>query len=274
MGTSAIGALFLFLCHASAGNSVRLAWDPNSEPDLAGYRIYYGTKSGQWDMMIDVGNVTTTIVSGLTPGTTYYFVATAYNTLNLESDPSNEVSYTVPEPSPNSPPRPGKDALGTASGVPAASPIVKLLANDSDPDNDPLTISGADQTSTQGGTVAIDGENVVYSPPAGFSGADQFYYTVSDGKGGTARGVVTVSVAPDDRVVQYDVQVIATAGSTVVRFFGIPGLPYIIQCADAVTGPWRDLSPPIAAGPTGLVEYLDTTSPKPPVRFYRRLAAP
>jgi len=87
--------LFLFTT-IGFSNTVSLQWDANSEPDVAGYKIYYGTNSGIYFVSIDVGNVTTTTVGNLKPGITYYFAATAYNVSRLESDRSNEVSYTVP----------------------------------------------------------------------------------------------------------------------------------------------------------------------------------
>lgn len=84
-----------FTSNASAG-SVGLAWDPNSESDLAGYKAYYRTSSTTYGTPIDVGLVTRTTLMGLVPGVTYYFVVTAYNTSGLESGFSNEVSYTIP----------------------------------------------------------------------------------------------------------------------------------------------------------------------------------
>lgn len=88
-GTRAGSASHLF--HVIDSASATLAWDANSEPDLAGYRIYYGNASGSYPTSIDVGKATTCTVSGLDPRLTYYFAATAYNTAELESDPSNEV---------------------------------------------------------------------------------------------------------------------------------------------------------------------------------------
>ena len=73
-----------------------LAWDTNSETDLAGYKIHYGLQSRTYDTTCDVGNFTSCTIADLTPGTTYYFAATAYNTDGLESDFSTEVSYLVP----------------------------------------------------------------------------------------------------------------------------------------------------------------------------------
>ena len=76
---------------------VKLAWDANSETDLAGYRMHVGPSSRSYDREFDVGNKTTTEVDNLEAGKTYYFAVTAYNEANQESDYSNEVSYTEPE---------------------------------------------------------------------------------------------------------------------------------------------------------------------------------
>ena len=75
---------------------VTLAWDPNTEPDLAGYKLYYGTSSGNYSNSIAVGNVTTYTVTNLSAGVTYYFALTALNSMLLESGYSNEISYSVP----------------------------------------------------------------------------------------------------------------------------------------------------------------------------------
>jgi hypothetical protein len=75
---------------------VSLAWNPNTAPGIAGYRLYYGSASGSYSSKIDVGNATATAVPGLTSGKTYFFAATAYNSAGLESGYSGEVSYTVP----------------------------------------------------------------------------------------------------------------------------------------------------------------------------------
>ncbi len=78
------------------GQTVTLAWDPNPEPDLAGYRLYGGTESGGERLLTDVGNKTTAVVTNLVMGVTNYFYVTAYNTSGVESIPSNEISYRVP----------------------------------------------------------------------------------------------------------------------------------------------------------------------------------
>lgn len=86
----------LFLSAAFAAQ-IRIAWDPNSESDLAGYKVYYGTSSRNYGTPINVGNVTTYTITGLTAGQTYYIAVTAYDTANNESDFSNEVSGAATE---------------------------------------------------------------------------------------------------------------------------------------------------------------------------------
>jgi hypothetical protein len=70
-----------------------LAWDATSA--VTGYRIYFGTQSGTYPQSLDVGNVTTYTVTGLSSGTRYYFAATAYDE-NTESNLSNEVFKDMP----------------------------------------------------------------------------------------------------------------------------------------------------------------------------------
>jgi hypothetical protein len=73
---------------------VTLAWNPNSEADLDGYKVYFGTAPGTYSTTMDVGDVTSYTVTGLQVGTLYYFAVTAYDTGGLESGASNEVSAT------------------------------------------------------------------------------------------------------------------------------------------------------------------------------------
>ena len=88
------------------GEDVRLAWDANSESDLAGYRIFmrqsgssYNYSNPNWQ-----GTATTcTVVAPLTD-TLYYFVARAFDTADNESGNSNEVSYRTEPPPDTTPP--------------------------------------------------------------------------------------------------------------------------------------------------------------------------
>jgi hypothetical protein len=69
---------------------------------------------------------------------------------------------------------------------------IDVLANDSDPDSDPLTITAVTQGAN--GSVTFTGISVSYAPNAGFTGSDSFTYTISDGNGGTDTATVMVTV--------------------------------------------------------------------------------
>jgi hypothetical protein len=99
VGSQAVTLLsFAALVLPVHGAIVTLTWDPNTEPDIAGYKFYYGVQSRIYTNVADVGNLITNTVSGLTEGMTYYFAVTAYNTAGVESDFSNEVNYTPTAP--------------------------------------------------------------------------------------------------------------------------------------------------------------------------------
>jgi Fibronectin type III domain len=76
--------------------SVTLAWNRSTNVDVVGYDIYYGEASGIYTNKISVGNVTTLTVAGLQDGSTYYFAATAVNSLGVESGFSNQATYSAP----------------------------------------------------------------------------------------------------------------------------------------------------------------------------------
>ena len=68
------------LAAAQTARSVALVWDANPDPVVLGYRVYYGTSSGNYSQSTDVGNLTGTTIPNLTAGETYYFAVTDYDT--------------------------------------------------------------------------------------------------------------------------------------------------------------------------------------------------
>ena len=111
-----------------------LAWDANTESDLAGYKLHYGTASNSYSVHIDVNNVTTYTVAGLTAGQTYYFAATAYDASGNESGYSNSVSYAVPAPNgvPSTPATPS----GASSAL--VNTTIAFSTSATDPNGDSL----------------------------------------------------------------------------------------------------------------------------------------
>jgi Divergent InlB B-repeat domain/Fibronectin type III domain len=95
--TATVVAMLLVALHLGyASHSVNLAWNANSEPDLAKYRVYWGLESGTPTESKDVGTMPAATIADLDDGTTYFFTVTAINEAGLESEPSNEVSHTTP----------------------------------------------------------------------------------------------------------------------------------------------------------------------------------
>lgn len=97
--------ILLFSLAACSAASVTLQWDANPVSDLVHhYNLKWGFMIGQEDHSINVGDVTTYTVTEPWPtGSTIYFVVTAVNSYDLESGPSNEVSFTVTPWNPNAP---------------------------------------------------------------------------------------------------------------------------------------------------------------------------
>ena len=89
---------------ATATGSLSLSWTPPTQSadgsplnDLARYRVRWGSQSGDHPNLREVDNpgVSSFVVDGLAPGT-YFFVVSAVDTSNNESEASNEASGTVP----------------------------------------------------------------------------------------------------------------------------------------------------------------------------------
>jgi hypothetical protein len=83
--------------NAPTTSSATLTWGPNTESDLAGYKVYQATASGTYGVALatlPAGTVTYQ-ATGLSANTTYFFVITAYDSSGNESPFSNEVSKSI-----------------------------------------------------------------------------------------------------------------------------------------------------------------------------------
>ena len=81
------------------------------------------------------------------------------------------------------------DSLSTAEETAGQ---VDVLPNDTDLESDSLSVTGS--TNGAHGTASCDATTCTYTPALDYTGADTFTYTVSDGKGGTDTGSVSVTV--------------------------------------------------------------------------------
>jgi hypothetical protein len=90
----------------------------------------------------------------------------------------------------NHPPVAVDDSATTVAGTLVT---VDVVANDTDVDGDPLSVTGV--TSAAHGTAVVNNGKVNYTPSGSYTGSDTFDYTVSDGHGGTDTGTVNVTVS-------------------------------------------------------------------------------
>jgi len=103
---------------------------------------------------------------------------------------SATATVTVTIASVNDGPVAQDDSDATDEDVPVT---IDVLANDSDPDGDVLSVQSVTQPAN--GTVVSNGVDVTYTPDSGFNGTDTFTYVVSDGNGGTDTATVSIAVA-------------------------------------------------------------------------------
>ena len=82
---------------APTTSSATLTWNPNTDTDLAGYKVYQATASGAYGAAVGTvpAGTVTYQATGLSANTTYFFVITAYDDAGNESLFSNEVSRVI-----------------------------------------------------------------------------------------------------------------------------------------------------------------------------------
>ena len=102
-----IGATLLLILYprAVSAGTIRLAWDPVGDTDLAGYKVYYGTTSGLYTQTVQVGSQNTATLNNLQDCKVYYVALKAVDANGNESlSFSNEVSgISAPVPAMVSP---------------------------------------------------------------------------------------------------------------------------------------------------------------------------
>ena len=102
------------------------------------------------------------------------------------------IATAAPAAPANQPPSAGPDAVAAAEDTPAS---FNVLTNDSDADGDGLIVTAFDQPA-HGSLTHLGAGAFTYNPASDYSGTDGFTYTISDGRGGSTTGTVTITVAP------------------------------------------------------------------------------
>lgn len=122
------------------------------------------------------------------------FVNSSVNSGPLQSDDGDDDDNTIPEGTQgaggtNNSPVVVDDVFTSDENVTIVIADSELLANDADPDGDPIQITG--RSNAVNGTLDADGG---FTPTAGFSGTASFEYEISDGNGGSDTGLVTLTI--------------------------------------------------------------------------------
>ncbi|WP_184326942.1 DUF4082 domain-containing protein [Rhizobium sp. BK529] len=121
-------------------------------------------------------------------GSSSLFPTASYNATNYWVDVVYQVKQNVAPVAAND------GGFSTNKGVPITIQASALLANDTDADGDPLTITGA--SGGVNGTVTFNSQaqTITFTPNAGYSGPASFSYSIADGQGGTASAQVSLTV--------------------------------------------------------------------------------
>ncbi|MCR8551206.1 Ig-like domain-containing protein [Salipiger sp. P9] len=138
-------------------------------------------------------------VEVLTDGTVLYTPNTGYSGSDSFSYTVSDgqggtdvetVTVTVGTGGPNVGPIANDDSLMLAETLPQS---INVLANDTDPDGDPLTVQSVGEAA-QGTTALAENGTITYTPADNFHGTDSFSYTVVDTQGETATANVEVDI--------------------------------------------------------------------------------
>ncbi|BDY13467.1 hypothetical protein HCR_17790 [Hydrogenimonas cancrithermarum] len=142
----------------------------------------------------------------------------------------------------NHPPVAADDNVTTLEDTPVTFDPV---ANDTDPDGDALTL--AEVSDPAHGTVAKNGNIVVYTPDMNYNGTDTFSYKIRDGWGGESNGTIHVTVTPvnDAPVLQQPANVTMDEDSAAV--------PVDLNATDPDTDP-ANLTYSVAVDPANIVD--------------------
>jgi RHS repeat-associated protein len=172
-----------------AGSTVQL--DGSSSSDPQGTPLNYSwsltaVPAGSGATLSDAGIVNPTFLADK-PGA---YVARLVVDDGFLSSPEDTAEITAT----NRAPIARDDAVSTTQDIPLT---IDVLANDNDPDLDPLTVTGVTQPTN--GTAEVNQDNTVtYTPGSGFMGTDSFTYAIDDGQGETASATVQVTVNPPE----------------------------------------------------------------------------
>jgi hypothetical protein len=174
----------------------------------------------------------------------------------------------------NHPPVAGPAYYARPAGISLLIKLSDLLTNATDVDGDTLTLTGVGSDgynlrTTNGTSLFNTGAYLLYTNSVTPGVNDAFYYTVTDGFGGTNSGQASILVTANVPG-QSNVQLKVSPTNVTASFFGVPGFQYVVQRSTNLLfgAGWVPISTNTAP-PDGLIQVLDTFQglgiPIPPV---------
>lgn len=158
-------------------------------------------------------------------------------------------------------------ALGVNIGVSGKLRITSLLGLTSIVEGRAVSLVSVQSGPTAaGGTVTITDGWISYQPPAGFSGADSFTYTITDGVQ-TVTGTVNVTAGAQIGKTFNIYQLVDEGAGKRVLCLGIPGRSYRLETTEDLSV-WSPSGTSVVCPSSGAMSLLDP-GPLPPTRFYR-----
>jgi hypothetical protein len=142
-------------------------------------------------------------------------------------------------------------------------PIAMLLANVTDADGDALEVVSLDVMTTNGITLMTNGTHIFYANQIPV--ADQFSYTISDGRGGSFVGTINITNNPAG---QFASAPIRNGDGVALELVGRPGVTYYLDRSTNLLE-WITISTNVAP-PSGLFQYLDANPPEPTALYKLR----
>lgn len=168
----------------------------------------------------------------------------------------------------NRPPTASPYSITTDRNVAVTIAASKILGTVTDADGDPVTITGVDARSEQGGTVVYNGTTIVYTPPTGYKGGDSFVVRLSDGRCAVLSNRIAVTInAPVGNLVGAEFHR-AGSGLEIYRSRRFGGRDIYFSADDGVT--WTFLGRVYATGRTTFIIRYGT----PRTGHYRFVPAP
>jgi hypothetical protein len=250
----------LLVSTVSAQTSITLAWNAVNIPGLIGYKLYYGGASGHYTNAVTVTNGTQATVTGLKPGTTYFFSVTMLNSILGESVFSSEVRY---------PDLPAITITAPTNGATYDSSAPLTISTSVTPNGHTINFVRFFNGSTLLGTHLTAPYS--YTLSKAVSNSYSFHATLTyDGTNTMDSPVVNVTAAgglPGNTLLPHLATLPATNRQFRLVLSGQPSHTYDILASENLRA-WKTIST-VTLDASGSVAFTDTEAPKYPARFYR-----